>query len=245
MPGPLQFELHTVDCVKSTNTAVKELAKNGAKEGYVLVASQQTNGRGRMNRVFYSPKGTGLYCSILLRPDVFVPPAALTCLSAVAVSETIDRFQIENGIKWVNDVYVNGKKAVGILTEGAFAPDGGYRYAVVGIGVNLFAPEEGFPEAVRDIAGPVFSVPYDETLKKTFLTRLLSRIRYYYEQLPDTPFLTLYRERQLIFGRSILFSDLDGVKRGVATGVDDSFRLLVRTPDGVLHAVERGEVSVL
>lgn len=245
MQGPLQFELHTVDSVKSTNTTVKELAKNGAPEGYVLIAAQQTNGRGRMNRVFFSPKGTGLYGSILLRPTVPLPPAALTCLSAVAVSETIDRFRIPNQIKWVNDVYVNGKKAVGILTEGAFAPDGTYQYAVVGIGVNLFEPVGGFPDSVKDIAGSVFGSVQDDALRKSFVRYLLSRIKYYYELLPETPFLPLYRERQSVYGRSILFSDPDGIKRGTAIGIDDAFRLLVRTADGAVHAVERGEVSVL
>ncbi len=245
MQEPLQFEIHTVDSIKSTNTALKELARNGAPEGYVLIAAQQTNGRGRMNRVFFSPKGTGLYCSVLLRPAVPLPPAALTCLSAVAVSETIDRFRIPNQIKWVNDVYVNGKKAVGILTEGAFAPDGTYQYGVVGIGVNLFEPIGGFPESVKDIAGSVFSVPQDDALRKSFLQRMLNRIKFYYEQLPETPFLPFYRERQMVYGREILFSDPDGIKRGIAFDIDDTFRLLVKTSDGTVHAVERGEVSVL
>ena len=245
MQGPLQFEIHTVESVKSTNTTVKDLAKNGAPEGYVLTAAQQTNGRGRMNRVFFSPKGTGLYCSILLRPTVPLPPAALTCMSAVAVSETIDRFQIDNQIKWVNDVYVNGKKAVGILTEGAFASDGSYQYAVIGIGVNLFQPIDGFPENIRDIATSVFSAAPDDALRKTFLHRMLQRIKYYYEQLPETPFLPFYRERQMIYHRSILFSDADGIKRGTAVGIDDAFRLLVQTANGAVHTVERGDVSVL
>ena len=245
MQGSLLFELHTVDSIKSTNTTVKELAKNGAPEGYVLVALEQTNGRGRMNRVFFSPKGTGLYCSILLRPSIILPPAALTCLSAVAVSETIDAFGVENRIKWVNDIYVCGKKAVGILTEGAFAPDGSYQYAVVGIGVNLFEPQDGFPESIASVATSVFSSEQDETIRKSFLQKLLKRIKYYYEQLPDMPFLDAYREKQMIYGRSILFTEPDGIKRGIAIGIDDMFRLLVKTNDGSVHAVERGEVSVL
>lgn len=245
MQGPLQFELHTVESVKSTNTSVKELAKAGAPEGYVLVAAQQTNGRGRMNRVFFSPKGTGLYCSVLLRPTVPLPPAALTCMGAVAVSETLDRFQIPNRIKWVNDIYVNDKKAVGILTEGAFAPDGSYQYAVIGIGVNLYEPVGGFPDIIKDTATAVFSSEQDEALRRSFLQKMLQRIKFYYEQLPETPFLQLYRERQMIYKRSILFSDTDGIKRGIAVGIDDSFRLLVKTADGAVHAVERGDVSVL
>ena len=245
MQGPLHFEVHTAESVKSTNTTVKELAKSGEKEGYVLVAEQQTNGRGRLNRVFFSPKGTGLYCSVLLRPTAPLPPAALTCMGAVAVSETIDSFGIANQIKWVNDIYIDGKKAVGILTEGAFTPDGRYLYAVIGIGVNLFRPINGFPVSIQDSATSVFSEVQNDSLKNEFLSRMLERIQYHYERLPETGFLALYRERQMIYGRSVLFSDTDGIKRGTAIGIDELFRLLVKTSDGSVHAVERGDISVL
>ena len=241
----LQYQVHAVESVKSTNTTVKSLAKDGAPEGYVLVAASQTNGRGRLNRVFFSPKGTGLYCSVLLRPTVSLSPAALTCMSAVAVSETIDSFGIANQIKWVNDIYVDGNKAVGILTEGAFTPDGRYQYAVIGIGVNLFRPIDGFPENIKDTATSVFSETQNDALKVEFLSRMLKRIQYHYENLPKTDFLKLYRERQMVYGRSVLFSDAEGIKRGTAVGIDDAFRLLVKTADGTFHAVERGDISVL
>lgn len=245
MQGPLQYELHTVDCVKSTNTTLKELAKSGAPEGYVLTALQQTNGRGRLNRVFFSPKGTGLYCSILLRPTVPLPPSALTCMSAVAVAETIESFGIACGIKWVNDVYVNGKKAVGILTEGAFTQEGLYAYAVVGIGVNLFLPEGGFPKQITETATSVFRTKQDEAVRKSFLKKLLQRFKSHYELLPETPFLQAYRERQLLIGQPVLFSGPDGMKRGTATGIDDQFRLLVRTSTGAEYAVDRGDVTIV
>ena len=160
----LHIELHSVDSVKSTNTALKELAKKGAPEGYLLSASSQTRGRGRLNRIFFSPKGTGLYCSLLLRPEIALPSYALTCLSAVALCETIESYGIACGIKWVNDVYVNGKKAAGILVESAIDPDGRIRYAVIGIGVNLFQPTGGFPEEIREKAGSVFDSEPNEEL---------------------------------------------------------------------------------
>ncbi len=245
MQGPLQYELHTVESIKSTNTALKELARNGAPEGYVLVALTQTNGRGRMNRVFYSPKGTGLYCSVLFRPSIPIPAYVLTCMSAVAAAETIESFDIPCKIKWVNDVYVRNKKAVGILTEGAFAPDGSFVYAVVGIGVNLFPPADGFPESISDTATAVFEQKQDESLRKLFLKRLLQRMKHYYEMLPETPFIDAYREKQMIVGKPILFSDMEGMNRGTAIGIDDSFRLLVKTSDGTVHAVDRGDVTIL
>ena len=245
MQKPLQYELHTVESIKSTNTALKELAKDGAPEGDVLSAQIQTNGRGRMNRVFFSPKGTGLYCSILLRPSVSLSPSALTCMSAVAVAETIESFDIPCKIKWVNDIYVRDRKAVGILTEGVFAPDGSYQYAVVGVGVNLFMPEGGFPQSIREIATSVFETAPDESIRRQFLKSLLQRFKHYYDQLPVLTFSEGYCSRQMIIGSPVLFSDLEGMKRGTAVGIDPAFHLLVQTSDGQTHAVDRGEVTIL
>lgn len=245
MQGPLQYELHTVDSIKSTNTTLKAWAKDGAKEGTVLAARMQTNGRGRFNRVFFSPKDAGLYVSILLRPTIALPPSALTCLSAVAVTDTIESFGVPASIKWVNDVYVNGKKAVGILAEGAFRPDGLYEYAVVGIGVNLFMPEGGYPENIKEIATAVFSTAPDEAAREAFLNRLLERFRQYYESLPVLTFADAYRQKQCIYGRSILFQSSSRMLRGTATGIDDEFRLLATASDGQTYALDRGDVTIL
>ena len=245
MREPLQYELHTVESVKSTNTSLKEIARQGGPEGYVLIASMQTNGRGRMNRVFYSPQKTGLYCSVLLRPKVSIPPYALTCMSAVAVSETVESFEIPCSIKWVNDIYVENKKAAGILTEGTYAQDGSYQYAIVGIGVNLFAPENGFPKQIEDTATAVFKGAPDEAIRKLFIKRMLQRFKYYYDLLPEMPFRSLYCEKQMIIGRSVLFTDACGMKRGTACGIDEDFRLVVKTSDGKVYAVDRGDVTIL
>ena len=245
MQGPLHFELHTVDSIKSTNTALKALAKDGAPEGYVLAALTQTNGRGRYNRVFFSPKDTGLYVSILLRPTVALSPSALTCMSAAAVSDKIESFDIPTAIKWVNDIYVNGKKAVGILTEGSIRQDGLYAYAVIGIGVNLFLPKDGFPEPIRETAGPVFTEVPNAALRSEFLKRLLQRIKAYYEALPEMPFAEAYRSRQMIFGSPVLFQFDNRTMRGVAADIDSDFRLIVTGADGTEYALDRGDVTIL
>ena len=241
----LQYKVHTVDTVKSTNSTVKALAKDGAPQGYVLAASGQTNGRGRLNRVFFSPKGTGLYLSILLRPDCDLPPYALTCMSAVALCETIEDFRISCGIKWVNDVYIEGKKAAGILVESAMDSDGSFLYAVVGIGVNLFPPEEGFPKDIEDKATSVFQTKPDEEIRKQFLKRLLLRFKRYYEQLPSITFHDLYRERLVGIGAEVLVSEADGVRYGTSVGIDRDFRLIVRFRDGSQSALDRGDVTLL
>ena len=239
----LTYKVHTVETVKSTNSSVKALAKDGAPEGYVLVASGQTNGRGRLNRVFFSPKGTGLYVSILLRPTFHLSPYALTCLSAVALSDTVLEFGVDCGIKWVNDIYVQNRKVAGILVESAINQDGSFQYAVVGIGVNLFPPEGGFPETIADNAAALFDVPYDEELRKRFLKRLLIRFKRYYEQLPDITFYETYRDRMIGIGDRVLVAEPDGMRYGTSAGIDREFRLIVRYDDGTEAAIDRGDVT--
>ena len=241
----LSYKLHTVETVKSTNSTVKELAKDGAPEGYVLVASSQTNGRGRLNRVFFSPKGTGLYLSVLLRPDCMLPPYALTCMSAVALCETIEECNVPCRIKWVNDIYVKDKKAAGILVESALEQDGSFRYAVVGIGVNLFMPENGFPANIEDKATALFDSSPDEELRRLFLKRLLIRFKRYYDQLPKITFFDAYRDRLTGLGSKVMVSDPDGIRYGRACGIDENFRLTVQFDDGSAASLDRGDVTLL
>jgi BirA family biotin operon repressor/biotin-[acetyl-CoA-carboxylase] ligase len=241
----LSYKIHTVESVKSTNSTVKALAKDGAPEGYVLTASMQTNGRGRLNRVFFSPKGTGLYVSILLRPECRLAPYALTCMSAVALADTVRTFGIDCGIKWVNDLYVDNRKTAGILVESALNQDGSFLYAVVGIGVNLFPPEEGFPEPIANKAAALFSCAPDEEVRKLFLKRLLLRFKRYYEQLPDITFFDAYRDRLIGIGSRVLVSEPDGMRYGTSIGIDRDFQLLVRFDDGTEAALDRGDVTLL
>ncbi|MBR7002868.1 MAG: biotin--[Neisseriaceae bacterium] len=148
-------EIHYVDETTSTNTVLKQMAADGAKDGTVYLAARQTQGRGRMGRSFFSPDG-GLYFSMLFRPKM--NPATsllLTVAAAVAVAEAMDEvFDTQSKIKWVNDVYVNGKKVCGILAESQLDPSKPTEQAViVGIGINVCAPKDGFPTEIENRAG--------------------------------------------------------------------------------------------
>ena len=155
--------LDVFDTVDSTNTVCLKRASSGDRSTYAAVAGGQTRGRGRRGRSFFSPGGTGLYMSILLRPSGLSADQAVrfTTVAAVAVSEAIEAVSEKAAsIKWVNDIYVNSRKACGILTEASFNPeDGSLDYAVVGIGINVYEPQGGFPEDIKDragaLAGPV------------------------------------------------------------------------------------------
>ncbi len=239
----MKYAIHHVETVDSTNNAVKALAQAGEPEGYALVADHQSAGKGRLGRSFYSPAGSGLYVSILLRPKAVVSPAALTCLSAVALADTIRSFDVDCRIKWVNDIYCHEKKAAGILTEGLLESNGRFRYAVVGIGVNLSLPAE-IPTALRNIMTGVFDKPTDTAFRDQFLDELMRRFSVYYDQLPEITFWQAYHDLQNVFGRRVSFRDNGIEKEGVAESIDSAFRLLIRT-GGETVALERGEVVFL
>ncbi|AGA67394.1 biotin protein ligase [Brachyspira pilosicoli P43/6/78] len=148
--------------VASTNIIARELAINGAESGTVVIAEEQTSGYGRNGKSFFSPYGTGIYMSIILnlkKEKKIFNSSFITTAAAMAVSKSIEEISNENTqIKWVNDVFINGKKVCGILTEGAFSfEDGKLDYAVIGIGVNVNFPKDGFPKELNNIAASINS----------------------------------------------------------------------------------------
>ena len=154
------FDIELRKSVTSTNTLLKELADvaEAAAPWKVMIAEEQTAGRGRMGRSFESPEGTGIYLSILMKPHIPAEKAVrITTAAAVAACRAIEECTAETpSIKWVNDVYVRGKKVCGILTEGSADPATGLlNWAVMGIGFNVYKPQNGFSDAIKDVAGPI------------------------------------------------------------------------------------------
>ena len=242
--------------VSSTNEVMKRLAADGAPEGTLLVADRQTGGYGRLSREFFSPLGTGLYMSLLLRPT-FSPAVSpmLTLAAAVAVAEAIDiTAGLSAEIKWVNDIYVNNKKVAGILVESALCCDGSMDYAILGVGINLFPPDEGFPPSFAHRATAIFSPRLKEEfprLRETLYRQIVRRFSPLYDALPDTAFLAEYRRRSLLVGKEIsVYSALtDREKAGIgiparALDVLDNGKLLVEYADGRREALDGGEVTL-
>jgi len=230
--------------VDSTNTMLKAMAADGEPEGRVLIADRQTAGRGRMTRSFFSPPGCGLYMSILFRPDL---PAAdalmLTPAAAVAVADAVESvLGIELGIKWVNDLFCDGRKVCGILTESAFSADGRLAYAVVGIGLNVRAPADGFPEELSSIAGALLPADAPDC-RPQLATEILRRCAEFVSALPQVPFLPAYRSRSVLIDREVLLNP--GGDRVKVLGIDDACRLVVQDGDGVSRALSSGECSVV
>ncbi len=227
----------------STNSLLKARAPESLSDA-VLIAESQTGGRGRMGRSFYSPPGSGLYMSILTRPELENGDLTLlTPAAAVAVCGAIEDIAgVTAGIKWVNDVYVGGKKVCGILTETAFGP-GGDRFSVVGIGVNLFPPPGGFPADIADTAGAVLNSPVPVLLPK-LAAGIINRFFALLPHIPELSFVPEYRSRSLLPGRDIWVVREGSGLPARAVGVDSRCGLQVEYPDGALETLRSGEVTV-
>ena len=232
--------------VPSTNASLREQAEQGAPAGSVVLALTQTRGRGRYGRSFFSPADTGLYLSVLLRPTHTSPrqTATLTAAAAVAMCQAIEAVCGETPqIKWVNDIYLHGKKVCGILTEAAFGLETGVpEYVVVGAGLNVYAPEGGFPPELLDIAGgllPHRAADIKNRLAAEFVNRFLALAGASTED-----FLEDYRRRSLVLGKRITVVSGGREQEALALGIDDSCRLVVRFDDGEAQAISWGEIRI-
>jgi BirA family biotin operon repressor/biotin-[acetyl-CoA-carboxylase] ligase len=246
----LDTHFYSVDVrrtVDSTNSEVRRLAVAGAAEGAVVIAEDQTAGRGRMGRSFFSPGGSGLYMSVLLRPTFGASKSLyITTAAAVAAARTLEEVSgVTAGIKWVNDIYMHDRKVCGILTEGAFAlEDGGLEYAVLGIGVNVNAPAGGFPEDIENKAGAVFDSPIPD-MRSRIAAGILTKFHEYYRHLEDKEFLAEYKARDVLVGHTVDVIRGDSRRTAVVMGVTDEFELLVKYDSGAVEPLSCGEVSIL
>lgn len=237
------FKIIKFDEISSTNTVAKEKAKCGAPEGTVIVADSQTSGRGRMGRQFFSPRGTGLYMSILLRPEIAASDATLiTTAAASAVAKAIEKHSGKRAyVKWVNDIFVAGKKVCGILSEGEFTSDGKFEYVILGIGVNLITPQNGFGE-LSEIAGAVFDGI--EFGKDAFISDILKNFEAYYTVLGRKPHFEDYAARDMLFGKEVnVISAGEVLYSAKVCGINSDFALIIEH-DGKKEALSSGEVSV-
>ncbi len=237
------FSVRVFPVAASTNTLLASAARAGAEEFTLFVAESQTAGRGREGRHFFSPAG-GAYFSLLVRPEGPFDPALLTALSAVCVCDAAEELGASPcGIKWVNDVYSNGKKCCGILTQGVFEGDR-LTSAVIGIGANLTLPEGGFAPEIADRAGAFFCENTPPP-REAFIASVCQKIK---NRLPlgISAFLNSYRERSILTSRRVLVSSLTGKDSFYATvlGIDSACRLLVSDETGKTHTLSTGEVTL-
>ncbi len=243
LPSDLQVLVYkTID---STNTEAKKLGDNHTYKRAVIIAEEQTAGRGRLGRSFTSKGGKGLYLSILLGEEVPADFAtSLTTYMAVIAARVIDSLTgLKTEIKWVNDLYVGGKKLAGILTEGK-ASDGvqTLSYAVVGIGINLF--KQKFPNEIKSIATTV----EDECGKKIDINQLAATIsKAFFENIRLVGTAELadeYRSRSFLIGESVSVIKPTVTYTATVTAITDKCELVLTLDDGTAEILSTGEVSV-
>ena len=239
--------IHRFKTIDSTNTYAKELAAKGAPHGTVVVADHQTGGRGRMGRSFHSPAGTGLYLSMILRPEANAQQLMhLTCAAAVAACDAIEEITgLRPGIKWTNDLVWEGHKLGGILTELGFSSDR-LDYGVIGIGINCNQTLADFPAELQQIASSLSMVTgkvIDRTaLENALIQRLEETASLLIQQ--KSSIMAHYRADCITLGKEVSVIQGDKIIHAEAVDIDPDGGLVIRFPNGNQQTVSSGEVSV-
>ena len=245
---PWQDSLLWFDCIDSTNTYARELARQGAPHGTVLIADCQTGGRGRLGRSFHSPGGVGIYMSVILRPRCAPQPLMhLTCAAAVALCDAVESaVGFRPGIKWTNDLVVQKRKIAGVLTELGFSSHGMVDFAVVGIGINCCQQQSDFPAEIRHIAGSLRSVSGQEIDRARVAAAVMDALYRMGSQrlTPRKPIKDQNRRDGITLGQEISVVRGGEILYGTALDIDEWGALLVRFTDGQEAFVSSGEVSV-
>ena len=232
--------------VDSTNNVAKKLADEGAPEGTIVVAEEQTGGRGRINRSFLSPFAKGGWFSLILRPNI--PPmevSKMTLLAAVAVARAIRHHGLTDcGIKWPNDILVKGRKMVGILTELNGSAEK-VNYIIMGIGVNTGITAEDLPKDLQSIVTS-FAREGVRVSRLALLETLLKEIEGLYQTVCRegfAPILAEWRALSCMLGQDVTVTSIDKTFSGKAVDIDENGNLLVATPEGV-EVVMAGDIHV-
>lgn len=235
------------DTLDSTNNRAKYLAEWGAPEGTLVTAESQTAGKGRRGRFWVSPPGTGIWFSLILRPEILPAYAPmLTLAAALSVAEAIENVcGLPAKIKWPNDIVLSGRKVCGILTEMSAEQDQ-VHYVVVGIGINANMTE--FPEEIRETATSLYLESGKAVRRSRVVAEVMACMERWYKKFLETCDLTglkeAYTARLANQNQQVLVLDSRQEYQGLCLGIDDQGLLLVKKEDGKIEKVMSGEVSV-
>lgn len=234
--------------IDSTNTKAKELSSLGEENGTVVISEEQTVGRGRLGRNWCSPKGKGIWLSIILRPDIDpMNVAKITQVAGAAVCKSLLDMGITTYIKWPNDIVINRKKACGILTEMSGELNL-VNYVVLGIGINVNIDEQEFPEDLKETATSL-KIEHGKAIDRKELTgKILNNFELLYENFLNTSSLSasveICKKHSILLGREIKIINRNSTTIGKAIDVDNDGRLIVQYENGNTEAIISGEVSI-
>lgn len=234
--------------IDSTNLYAKKLAEKGCKQGEVVVAYEQTNGKGRLGRTFLSQKG-GVYFSVVLRPGFSADDALFTTVAAaVAAARAIEQISGKKcEIKWVNDIYIDNKKVCGILTEGVFLPQGDLKQIILGVGINLFEPKAGFPTNLP-LAGSIFDNKkyflFKKIKKQQIISLFLKNFFKFYENLEKKEYINEYQNRSFLTDKKITYKKENQVLKATVVGIDENARLIIEN-EGKKEFLSYGDIQIV
>lgn len=240
--------IHYEESVESTQKIAQRLVYEEAPEGTIIIAEEQLSGRGRMDRKWYSPKYTGIWLSMILRPNLPPPKAPqLTLITAVAVVQAIEEMtNLTPQIKWPNDILLNGKKVTGILTELQADADR-IKSIIIGIGINVNQQVEDYPEELQPIATSL-SIECNQQLKRAELVQILllkfEKLYTLYLEKGFYPLKLLWESYAISIGRNITARTVTGSLYGKAMGITDDGVLLIEDSAGKVHQVYSADIEL-
>lgn len=241
------IDIYTYKKVTSTNDIAKKLALNGAKHGTIVISEEQTNGKGRLGRSFYSPANTGIYMSIILKLSLTTMDSVLiTTSSAVAICDAIEKLTgINCQIKWINDIYLNGKKIAGILAKTSTNFESKtIDYLILGIGLNFTQPKNDFPEELRKIASSLFEHNNSTINRNLLCAEIANNILNMISKIENYDFISEYKKRSIVLNQDIIYTSKGISLIGKAIDIANDGSLIVKNSDGSTKILNSGDITI-
>jgi len=241
--------LKYLEQVDSTNLYAKRLAEDGFEDGTVIIADEQLKGKGRLGREWMSPKGKGIWMTIMLKPKINTSEAAkITLLTACAVCLAIEQVGgIQPRIKWPNDIVLNGKKLCGILTEMSVEQDE-INYVIVGIGINVNLESQDFPEGLQAMATSIRIEKGSSVIRQELAAAIINNFENYYEPFTKTgsikDHIEQYKAKSAVLGSEVMVKSSSFQMKGIVVDITEEGQLLLMQEDGTIKEIISGEVSV-
>ncbi|MGL5125640.1 MAG: biotin--[acetyl-CoA-carboxylase] ligase [Fusobacteriaceae bacterium] len=239
-------EVQIFKTLDSTNNQAKKMAIEGASSGTLILAEEQTNGRGRRGREFYSPANSGIYMSLILKPNFSMEEIPLITTGAcVAVCRAIEKlFQVSPKIKWINDIYLDDKKVCGILTEGVTNfESGSIESVILGIGINFNTMD--FPGELKKKAGSILNEKTQRVSRNDLVSEIVLEIFKVLEEIPERKYLAEYKERSWVLGSYVEVLSSNRNYTAKALDISEDGALIVIDEFGKLEYLNSGEISIL
>ncbi|MEI5993884.1 biotin--[acetyl-CoA-carboxylase] ligase [Candidatus Enterococcus mansonii] len=246
-PDTPKLSIVVLDSSESTMKDAKLAAINGEPSNTLIVADLQEASKGRFGRPFFSKAGVGIYMSMLLRPNQnFEEMAQYTVIMAVAIARAMDNLaSVQTEIKWVNDIYINGKKVCGILSEAMSDVESGQiSNVIIGMGINFSLKQREFPEELQEKATSLFQENSPTITRNDLIAEIWNQFYSILDQLPDRTFLEEYRQKSFVLGKTVSFTQAGVDYKGIATTISEHGELVVKLDEGIEKVLSSGEISL-